>query len=310
MWTHYHPEWGYGEICQQLPFSGSGMGNKIHQNPLYQRFPGFLLVLILALTSCEPSLRQENVPVNIIPTSVTTTQQPASQMPQPTPSPSQTATIQASFTPTDTQMPSATATNTATPTETPTPTITPTYAILRGKVLQQANCRYGPGAPYLYKYGVYPDTVLEIIGRTDAGTWVVVRAIGGTNPCWVKADLIEIRGDVMTVAPMYLELPRSPYYGAMTNVSARRAGDEVTVSWGGIQLRAGDDSEQTPYVIEAWICKDGVLVFTPVGSYGFSTKIMDEKGCSESSHGRISAAEKHGYTAWVEIPWPPHDEKP
>lgn len=135
---------------------------------------------------------------------------------------------------------------------------------------------------------------------------MVVRAIGGTNPCWVKADLIEIRGDVMAVAPMYLELPRSPYYGAMTGVSASRSGNEVTIAWYGIQLRPGDDSEQTPYVIEAWVCQAGQLVFTPIGSYGFSTTVADEPGCEAASHGRITAAEKHGYTPWVEIPWPPY----
>jgi hypothetical protein len=223
-----------------------------------------------------------------------------------TPGPTLTATLTPS--PTRTPEPTSTATASPTPTQTSTNTITPTYAILRAKVLVQANCRYGPGAPYLYKYGVYPETVLEIIGRNDLGTWVVVQAIGGTNPCWVKADLLEIRGDVMAVAPMYLELPRSPYYGPMTQVSATREGSEVTVFWNGIQLRAGDDSEQTPYVIEAWVCQDGQLIFTPVGSYGFAAKITDEPGCAEPSHGRITAAEKHGYTAWVEIPWPPHEE--
>jgi LysM repeat protein len=230
--------------------------------------------------------------------------------PSPGLSPSQTVTATARPTQTPSATPTSTDTQTPQPTQTPTETITSTYAVLRGKVLQQANCRYGPGAPYLYKYGVYPGTVLEIIGRTEAGAWVVVQAIGGSNPCWVKADLLEIRGDVMGVAPMYLELPRSPYYGAMTNVSASRAGDEVTVSWGGIQLRPGDDSEQTPYVIEAWMCQNSELVFTPIGSYGFSAKIIDEAGCEQPSHGRITAAEKHGYTAWVEIPWPARDLEP
>lgn len=230
-----------------------------------------------------------------------------SETASPTHTPSQTATVSPSQTPTNSSTPTLTQTETPIPSLTPTSSLTPTYAILRGKVLQQANCRYGPGAPYLYKYGLYPDTVLEIIGRTDAGTWVVVRAIDGTNPCWVKADLLEIRGEVMSVTPMYLELPRSPYYGAMTNVSAKREGDEVIVSWGGIQLRPGDDSEQTPYVIEAWVCRNGELEFTPVGSYGFSTTIRDEAGCEQPSHGRIAAAEKHGYTAWVEIAWPAHE---
>jgi len=262
-------------------------------------------ILLLMLAACTPSPTQP-----ALPNQAETTPETATSLPPITITPSHTATRTASKTSTQSETVSPTTTYTPTPSQSPTATITPTYTVLRGKILQQANCRYGPGAPYLYKYGVYPDTVLEIIGRTEAGTWVVVQAIGGNNPCWVKADLIDIRGDVMTVAPMYLELPRSPYYGAMTNISASREGNEVTIFWGGIQLRPGDDSEQTPYLIEAWICSEGRLVFTPVGSYGFSASIMDENGCTENSHGRITAAEKHGYTAWVEIPWPAHEGEP
>ncbi len=212
-----------------------------------------------------------------------------------------------------TETPTPTATETLQPTETPTPTPTvtatptpiPTYVVLRGKVLaEQANCRYGPGAPYLYKYGVYLDTVLEIIGRTDSGAWVLVQAIGGSNACWVKADLLEIRGDVMNVAPTYIDLPPSPYYGPLTGVSVVRNGDEVIVAWNPLYLRAGDDSEQTPYVVEAWVCQGGALVFLPVGSYATQVNIQDEWGCSQASHARVTAAEKHGYTAFVEVPWP------
>ena len=177
---------------------------------------------------------------------------------------------------------------------------------MRGKVLQQANCRYGPGAPYLYKYGLYPGSNIELIGRNELGTWILIRAIGGSNACWVKASLLEIKGDVMSLEPTYTPLPQSPYYGPVPGVAAQRNGDEVTISWIGIQLRPGDDSEQFPYLVEAWVCVDEKIVFTPVGSYATIVKIIDEAGCSEPSHGRVYAVEKHGYTNWVEIPWPAH----
>jgi hypothetical protein len=283
------------------------------------RFKQIFLILLLGLASmvaaasCNLPLR----PTSFIPspepkqdfnppaavlistsTPLLTATQPLTQTPTETPTHIPTRTPVQTATRTETAQP------TQTPTESPTPTITPTYAKLRGKVLQQANCRYGPGAPYLYKYGLYPGTVLEIIGRNDLGTWVVIQAIGGSNPCWVKASLLEIRGDVMSVAPAYLPLPQSPYYSPLTGVSAVRNGNEVTVAWNALILRAGDDSEQVPYVIEAWVCTSGELVFTPVGSYATLVTIQDEPGCAEPSHGRLAAAEKHGYTTWVEIPWP------
>src|SRR4030042_1735732 len=73
-------------------------------------------------------------------------------------------------------------TSAKTPTQSPAATSIPTYAILRGTVLEQSNCRYGPGAAYLYKYGLYSGNNLEIIGRNEPGTWIMVQAIGGNNP--------------------------------------------------------------------------------------------------------------------------------
>ena len=244
-----------------------------------------------------PFLPLSPTPLSLVVSTLTST--PSSSV-----TPTLTLTPAETFTPTPTPTQTLTATPTLTPTDTPTPTITPTYTILRGKVLEQSNCRYGPGAPYLYKYGLYPDTVLEVIGRNDLGTWVVVQAIGGSNPCWVKASLLQIRGNVMGVAPTYLPLPMSPYYGPVTGVSAVRNGDEVTISWNPVILRAGDDSEQIPYVVEAWVCKEGELVFTPVGSYATLVMIQDEQDCLEPSYGYVYAAEKHGYTKGVTIPWP------
>jgi len=172
----------------------------------------------------------------------------------------------------------------------------------------RANCRYGPGAPYLYKYGLVPGSNLEVYGRNDRGTWILVRAIGGSNPCWVKASLMEVKGDVMSVAPTYIPLPMSPYYAPPTGVSATRNSNEVTIFWNAISFRAGDDTASPPYLVEAWICTGGELVFTPLGSYATALKVQDEAGCAEPSHGRVFGVEKHGYTRWVEIPWPPAED--
>jgi hypothetical protein len=162
---------------------------------------------------------------------------------------------------------------------------------------------------YLYKYGLVGGSNLEIIGRTDTGTWILIQAIGGSNPCWVKAELMEIKENVMGVAPVdpHSVLPWSPYYGPLTGVSARRDGDKVTVFWHPLNLRAGDEMDQAPYVVEAWVCVDGQIIFSPVGAYTTVAEVVDEPGCAEASYGRVLAAEKHGYTRGVNIPWPPHE---
>jgi hypothetical protein len=69
-------------------------------------------------------------------------------------------------------------------------------------------------------------------------------------------------------------------------------------------LRAGDDSEQTPYIVEAWVCQGKEMVFLPLGSYQTTVEVIDESGCYEPSRARLLAAEKHGYTLPVEFSIP------
>jgi hypothetical protein len=173
-------------------------------------------------------------------------------------------------------------------------------------------CRFGPGTMYLFKYSVFMDQVYEIIGRMEYSSWILIQASRGRNPCWVNGDYVEIRGDINTVAPTdpHKVLAWSPYYEALTGVSAVRSGNIVTVFWDPLYLRAGDDSEQVPYVVEAWVCQDGEFVFAPVGSWVLAAEVVDEPGCEEESHARVFAAEKHGYTQWRKIDWPPAVPEP
>lgn len=217
---------------------------------------------------------------------------------------------------TETQLPTntATPTETATPTasKTPTPTTTPTFVeSLRAKVIVggRLSCRFGPGAPYLYKFSYAKGTTIEVLGRMEYSHWVLTRAVGGTNRCWVNGgpEFLEIAGDPMSLAPVdpHIVLAWSPYYTqGMSGLEASRLGNVVTVRYNGLALRAGDDSEQMPYLLEAWVCQGGEFVFTAEGSYTFAIQVLDEPGCAQPSRGRVAAAEKHGYTPFVEVEWP------
>lgn len=227
----------------------------------------------------------------------------------PAPSPTQAVSLSTeTLTAVPSETPAPTTTVTPADTATPTTTSTPVYSKLRGKVIiNQAVCHYGPGAPYLYKYGVYKDYNLELLSRDPQGIYIEIQAIGGNNPCWVKAEYFEIKGELSSLKPIMPEevkLPWSPYYAPPIGVKASRSGDEVTITWQPLSLKAGDDSEQTPYIVEAWVCQNGELIFQPIGSYQAVVKVNDQTGCSQSSRGRLLAAEKHGYTRPVEIPWP------
>ncbi len=256
-----------------------------------------LFLLVLILTACAPATPSPTAVIE--PTR--TAAPPATVTPLPP-----TATR------TSTPLPTATATHTTIPrpTRTASPTPIPTYAVLRGTVnVGQAVCHYGPGQPYLYKYGVIEGNRLEIIRRVEPGTYVEVRAIGGDNPCWLNPQWMDITGDLASVQPVRPEdvkLPFSPYYpNPVAGVSATREGEQVSVFWTPYVLKAGDDSEQYPYLIEAWVCRAGQIVFEPKGYWQTAAVIEDQAGCSEPSHARLYAVEKHGYTPWIEIPWPP-----
>lgn len=226
------------------------------------------------------------------------------------------ATITSSFTPTATfaAKPSATATATSTNTPSPTfthtasPTLIPTYEILRGEVnVPHVSCFYGPHKSYLYKYGLVGGSNLEIIGRNIDTNYIEIRAIGGTNPCWMNLEWMNVKGDINLVRPVppsEVTLPQSPYYGPVSGVAARRDGDQVIISWNYLAISPGKDSLQFPYLIESWVCQDGNLRFLPVGSWQTSIVITDQTGCSEPSHALLYGVEKHGYTTPVEIPWP------
>jgi len=216
----------------------------------------------------------------------------------PSSTPSATATLAATETPT----PDYTATITLTPSKTPTPTATPE---IRGRVLEQANCRYGPGAAYLYEWGLYPANRVTVLGRNQDGSWVYVDPWTYVDYCWVKTSLLELTGDVLSVPQVWTLLPYTEFYHPPTNVSATRVGDEVTVWWDDVWMSLDDDRG---FLIEAWVCQDGQLIFTAINPWEPPAVLIDQAGCMQPSSGRIYTAEKHGYTEWILIRWPPHPD--
>jgi hypothetical protein len=228
-----------------------------------------------------------------------------SLIPTETPTTTLLPTDTSAGTPTDTQTP----TQTPHPSRTPTKTPLPTKSIVRAEILERANCRYGPGVVYLYKYGLVAGSNMNVIGRIESGAWVYIQAIGGTNPCWVNASLVKISGDVWSVDIVYpgkALLPQSPYYPPVSWVSANRNDAVVTVSWGDVPLRAGDeeDEEMQHYIVEVWRCEGGQLLFEALGTNDLFISFIDQYGCSLPSHGRVYVQEKHGFAGPVEIPWP------
>lgn len=271
---------------------------------LIVQIPVALLVLAIGfgggfVLAQGPASTPTKIPTATLLPSATTT---------PTLSHTSTATLTrtATLTATNTTTSTPTATASSTPTFGPslTHTLTPTYDPPDARVLVQANCRYGPGAAYLYEWGLFPGVRVEIFGRNDLGTWIYVHPWTYFDRCWVKTDLVDIfRGDLEDVPPYYSRLPFGELYQPPKNVRASREGDQVFIAWDFVWMTVDDDRG---YLIEAWLCKDRQLIFTPVRTDELQMILIDEAGCLQPSGGRLYTAEKHGYTQWVKIPWPLH----
>src|SRR5665648_690736 len=154
------------------------------KGPKRGKMRGMLPVVCLAI-----SLLACNLPMQVgamlipSPTLTKTTIDTPLPLQTETPTATQTATMAASATPT--------ATETATPSETPTATITltPVVSIPEGTVLQQTNCRYGPGSAYLFEWGLYPGDHVKILNRNWDGSWLDVKPDTYKSECWVSKVL-------------------------------------------------------------------------------------------------------------------------
>ena len=248
-------------------------------------------------------------PFAALPLTATTTPSPTLTVtPSATSTETRSPTATASATPPPTSTASDTPTPAGPPTETPRPsrtpsiTPTPTFAPPEGRVLEQANCRYGPGAAYLYEWGLYPKNHVDILATNALGDWLYIHPWYFRGDCWVRADLVEVlKGDMTQLRPFYGLLPFSELYKPPRTVSAVRNGDEVTISWSSVWMTEDD---YRGYLIEAWLCVDGQLIFTPIAVDGTVYTVHDEAGCLQPSGARVYTAEKHGYTEWRKVQWP------
>jgi hypothetical protein len=231
-----------------------------------------------------------------------------------------TSTPMPTFTATETITAMPTATQTATPSVTPSFTPVPTFAILTGELVNRVPCFHGPGNLYLYRFGLFPGNRMEVRGKMDVWngrqtiTWLWGLPELFPAECWVNARDVKLDGDPASLEVLYpekVDLPflRDQRWPIPQNVEVERLGEQVTIRWDFFDVPLGErESENSPrYILEAWLCRDGEVRFTPIPVYEFTrVEVIDQAGCAEPSHGRIVLSEVHGYVGPVEIKWPPH----
>ncbi|HKJ38037.1 MAG TPA: SH3 domain-containing protein [Anaerolineales bacterium] len=104
--------------------------------------------------------------------------------------------------------------DTPTPTFSPTGTITPTYSVPILSVLEQTNCREGPGQDYEVVFTYLPKKKLEILGRYDPNNyWLVKSSDSLSGECWLWGEYVEVTGSywaVSSVTPPPTKTPAPP----------------------------------------------------------------------------------------------------
>jgi hypothetical protein len=255
------------------------------------RFYKIILMIFLFVSACAPSIGQQ-------PTSTAQ---------------ASTATVHVlTDTPETTLTPTRTATSAPTITRTPTielsPTITatPTFASPTVTVNKQAHCRYGPSVAYLHAADLYPGDSGTVRGRYIYSSWLYVKFDKLNYFCWVAPSVVDVVGDVSTVAYRELSLQSigSNMYGPPRNVTAVRDGNSVTISWDKVVMTKDDDRG---YLLELFVCQDTIYKWW-TDSYpdqdSTSYTVRDEEGCAQPSSGKLYTVEKHGFSEPAIIPWP------
>ena len=142
-----------------------------------------VFVLLTAILACNSPLA--NPPQEAAPEIQTA----AAQTLQVMLTPSISATIQQPLIVRTTNTSAATATKVGAVTQ------TPTYSVPMLTVLEQTNCRAGPGQDYEILFTYLAGKKLEIVGRYDPDNyWLVKSAESPIGTCWLWGEYVEVTG--------------------------------------------------------------------------------------------------------------------
>ena len=223
--------------------------------------------------------------------------------------------VPVTITPTRTPYTSDTPTLVFTPTLTPTipPTRTPTPQPPGVSVLVNTECLFGPNPAYISMYNVLSGSTQIAIGRNQDTSWMYIFGSDHKNPCWVRTALLKVFNGAFTDAPVTLPPVLTPYttlYPAPSAASASRVGNFVSIFWLPVPMTEAD---YNGYLVEAWVCQDGQLVFVSKNyitsfdknSTMLAVSVTDEPGCSQPSSARVYAVTTNAYTTFAKVlPWP------
>jgi hypothetical protein len=130
---------------------------------------------------------------------------------------------------------------TSTPTIGPTGTITPTFSVPMLKVLEQTNCRTGPGQDYEVVYTYLPFKELQIIGNyPQENYWLIKSPESPKGVCWLWGEYVEVSGSYWVVSSVTppptatIPAPKAPSVSWDYYCSSATGKIDVTLKWSDI----------------------------------------------------------------------------
>ncbi len=207
------------------------------------------------------------------------------------------------------------------PTSTPDPNATPIpISLPLASLPTNTDCLYGPAEWYEYKSSISAGPV-EVMGKSADGGWLSVQEVGGWNSCWIMASQAQLANTQVERLPVVEPILPIEVFGlASPYASAKRNGDEITISWPAVTDFSAD--EIRGYLIRAKLCQGGQVIqqdiFIPmtyeenVGTLTYT--VIDEGGCSETSDIRMISYARRGFAyyyqtnkfGWEKVFFPPH----
>lgn len=159
----------------------------------------------------------------------------------------------------------------------PTPTITPTFSTPLLTVIEQTNCRSGPGQDYDVVFTYLPNAKLVILGRYETENyWLVKSDYSPTGNCWLWGEYVEVTGSywvVPSVTPPATSTPPPPQAPSIQNweFSCNLGQMTITIEW------ADRSNNETGYRV----LRDGdAIIELPPNSTTFSETIALQPGDS------------------------------
>ena len=142
----------------------------------------------------------------------------------------------------------------------------------------------------LYQQVRHPGEQPAGCDRTQPGHQLaVVQGSDHKYPCWVKAALVKVDTGSFTDPPVTNPglTPYTTLYPPPPAVSANRVGDDVTIFWLPVPMT---EQDYNGYLIEAWVCQGGQLVFVPNELHHFVGQKQHHDGCESNGRSRLFRA--------------------